>query len=348
MTTALWILAGPVAALVAWGGVAALRRWGERHLLDIPNERSSHVRPTPRGGGLGIVAAVAVGWGAMAFAVPGARVWPLAAAALVVAAVSLVDDLRTIGSGLRFGVHALAAALVLWGYGVPTVLAVPFWTAAVPLAFAAALLLFWCVGLTNVYNFMDGIDGIAGAQAVVAGAAWAIAGVWLGVPLVAVTGAAVAAGSAGFLAHNWPPARIFMGDVGSAFLGFVFAALVVVAAVGAPPEVGGRVPLAALLFVWPFAFDAAFTMARRARRGENLLEAHRSHLYQRQVIAGRGHAATSGLYAALAAIAAAAGLLWLRGAYASGSIALAVLVGVAAVLLIVTVRCERAAPLASP
>ena len=343
MNAALWSLSVLVAAIVAWASVWVLRRWGERHLLDVPNARSSHTRPTPRGGGVGIVAAVVLGWGALAFAIPDVRVWPLATAALLIAAVSLLDDVRTIGSGLRFGVHTAAASLALWGYGVSALLALPGMTLALPALLAGALLLFWCVGLTNVYNFMDGIDGIAGGQAVVAGVAWALAGVWLDAPLVAVTGAAVAAGSIGFLMHNWPPARIFLGDVGSAFLGFVFAGLVVAASAAAPAPVAARVPLAALLFVWPFAFDAAFTMARRARRGENLLEAHRSHLYQRQVIAGRSHAATSTLYTGLATISAVAGLLWLRGAYAAGIVALVVLAAVAAVLVVSTARCERSA-----
>ena len=169
----------------------------------------------------------------------------------------------------------------------------------------------WGVGLTNAYNFMDGIDGIAGAQAVVAGAVWGVAGAWLGVPSVAFVGACVAAATLGFLVHNRPPARIFMGDVGSATLGFAFAALPLVATPSVAPVVAGRLPLFALLTVWPFVYDAVATFGQRLARGENVLAAHRSHRYQRLVIAGWRHGAVSAAYAALALASALAGLRWL-------------------------------------
>ena len=152
---------------------------------------------------------------------------------------------------------------------------------------------------------MDGIDGIAGGQAVVAGLGWAALG-WLSdQPLVGILGILLAASSLGFLGHNWPPARIFMGDVGSAFLGFTFAVLAVAAA-----QRDARLALAGVLLVWPFIFDACFTFLRRLRNGENVFAAHRSHLYQRLVIAGYSHRTVTLLYIGLAAWGAILAQLW--------------------------------------
>ena len=155
--------------------------------------------------------------------------------------------------------------------------------------------------MTNAFNFMDGIDGIAGITAAVAGAAIAAAAGCLGLGPVAAVGLAFAGASIGFLTSNWPPARIFMGDVGSAFCGFLIAAL---------PLLGGethgpRLAIVAAVAMWPFIFDTAFTLCRRAARGENVFKAHRSHLYQRLVIAGWSHRAVSTLYGGLSAMAAA-------------------------------------------
>ena len=169
----------------------------------------------------------------------------------------------------------------------------------VPLAF------FWVVGLTNAYNFMDGIDGLAGSQAVIAGVGWAGLGWLRGEPLVSLLGLLVAGSSLGFLLHNWPPARIFMGDVGSAFLGFTFAALSVLAAQQNP-----RLAVAGILLLWPFIFDTIGTFLRRLRRRENVFAAHRSHLYQRLVIAGYSHRTVTLLYSGLALVGLVLALVW--------------------------------------
>jgi UDP-N-acetylmuramyl pentapeptide phosphotransferase/UDP-N-acetylglucosamine-1-phosphate transferase len=353
MTLSKLLLLSPAAALGGWWVVRLVRLRAVRYLIDIPNARSSHTRPIPRGGGIGIVAVALVAWLALAAYLAGTAdfanpVLPLAGAALLVALVSIVDDVRSVPSAIRFGVHALAAALVIAGYGVPEGIVVPL-AGELPLAapLAVGLTLLWCVGVTNIYNFMDGIDGIAGVQAVVAGAAWAVVGVILGGPVVAVTGTVIAAAALGFLGHNWSPARIFMGDVGSAFLGFTFAALVLVAGTAAGAgDVGGgavtaaRLPVAAILFLWPFLFDGTFTLLRRALRGENIFQAHRSHLYQRRVIAGRSHASTATFYGVLAAISAAAGVYWVVEGAGAGWVALGVAVAEAVLLLRLTGRWE--------
>jgi len=265
--------------------VRLIRVWAERKaILDHPNERSSHVVPTARGGGIAIVVITLAGsalWMTPKFAV-------VAACALVIAIVSFIDDLRHLPATLRLGVQVGAAVPVALLF-VP-----PLWT---PLA------VLWIVGLTNAYNFMDGIDGIAGGQAVVAGGAWALLGMTAQQPLVAGVGLLIAGSSAGFLMHNWQPARIFMGDVGSAFLGFLFASL----AVMAWPDV--KLAAAGVLVVWPFIADAAFTFVRRAMRRERVMEAHRSHIYQRLNQRGLSHAAVASIYIALAAAGAVAALL---------------------------------------
>lgn len=258
--------------------------------LDVPNERSSHAVPTPRGGGLAIVLITLAGsafWMTPRMAV-------FAAAALVIAAVSFIDDLRPLPATVRLAVQILAALAVALLF-VPLV-----W---VPLAVV------WIVGLTNAYNFMDGIDGIAGGQAVVAGLAWAWLGTTAGQPLLAVIGLLIAGSSAGFLLYNWQPARIFMGDVGSAFLGFTFASLGVIGARADP-----KLAVAGVLVVWPFVADTAFTFLRRARRRERLMEAHKSHSYQRLNQRGLSHAAVASIYIALAAAGAAAAIVYMERA----------------------------------
>jgi UDP-N-acetylmuramyl pentapeptide phosphotransferase/UDP-N-acetylglucosamine-1-phosphate transferase len=175
---------------------------------------------------------------------------------------------------------------------------------------AVAITGVWLVGLLNAYNFMDGIDGIASGQAVVAGLMWAWA-CGSSAPFVAVAGVLIAAASIGFLWHNWAPAAIFLGDAGSGFLGFAFAALPLVAY----QETGdARFPLAGVLMVGPFVFDTIYTLCRRLRRRENIVRAHRTHLYQRLVTNGWSHARVATLYLVLGGASSAGAVLWLHGA----------------------------------
>jgi UDP-N-acetylmuramyl pentapeptide phosphotransferase/UDP-N-acetylglucosamine-1-phosphate transferase len=149
---------------------------------------------------------------------------------------------------------------------------------------------------------MDGIDGLAASQAIIAGVAFGVAGAIVGNQLVAAAGPLLAAASAGFLIQNVPPARLFMGDVGSTFLGFSFAGLTLLANLG----VGGeRLPLLfGVVVLAPFLFDGLATLARRTLHRERVFEAHRSHYYQRLTQAGVSHGQVTLLYAALACVAA--------------------------------------------
>lgn len=320
MTDAIW--AGLVLAcgVLSGAGVEVVRRAALRHdVMDVPNARSSHVRPTPRGGGLAIVVAVAVAWIVAAVFEPATRAVGFPLAALLVVCVSALDDVVSLRTGPRFAAQGVAAVVLVASVGAWPVISLPFVGSASVGFVGAVLAVIWIVGLTNAYNFMDGVDGIAGTQAVVAGAGWAVIGVGIGSPLVASVGAFVSAASVGFLAHNWPPARIFMGDVGAAGLGFVFAALPLVGASALAPDLASRLPFVGLLVVWPFVFDAVFTVARRARRGENVLQAHRSHLYQRLAGAGWSHRAVTQLYGALAMLCSVAGAVWMRSPLSIGS-----------------------------
>ena len=209
-------------------------------------------------------------------------------------------------------------------------------------AFLACILVVGVVGLLNIYNFMDGIDGLAGVQGVVAGLAWWCFGRSLGATASAALGILIAAGASGFLTLNWPPAKIFMGDAGSTVLGFSFAVLPLLVWVEKKPAVGFFVLLSvAMLVVWPFLADGIFTIFRRLRKRENIFKAHRSHLYQRLVIAGKSHLLVTVVYGVLAVIGA--GLGW--GVVSGLPYAIFVAVGVVAGLFVAlwqwTVVTER-------
>jgi UDP-N-acetylmuramyl pentapeptide phosphotransferase/UDP-N-acetylglucosamine-1-phosphate transferase len=296
-----WLLPTVIAFVVAALCGLAYLRFAPRRALDIPNPRSSHTRPTLRGGGLVIVAGFFAGLSA--WLASGGSLSPRAigwlVGAVLVAAVSFVDDLRPLPAVPRLIAH-VAGAILLTLAGVQSA------DLTIVLAFLYVIL------LTNIYNFMDGIDGLAASQAIVAGVAMAIAGALTSNPLVTVSGGLLAAASAGFALYNLPPARMFMGDVGSTFLGFSFAGLSLLANIGVG---GGKLPIEfGLVLFAPFVFDSLVTLSRRVVRGERWYAAHRSHYYQRLVDHGLTHGQVTGLYAGLGVIAAGAAL---AGLYAT-------------------------------
>jgi len=338
-----YILYSFIAFIVTFLAVSGLRRWVGNRLLDIPNERSSHARPMPRGGGLAIVVVTLAGiWITFPFIHSVLSVWQLLAftiGALLIAGVSWLDDLRSLPTYVRFAVHLICAILVCLAFGEWNELNLPGVGNFILGLWGWPLTLVWIVGLTNAYNFMDGIDGIAGGQAAVAGLGWAIIGIISQQPFLCTAGILLAFSSLGFLGHNWPPAKIFMGDVGSAFLGYTFAVLPVIAARG-----DARFVLIGILFVWPFVFDAAFTFVRRLVKRENVFAAHRSHLYQRLVISGLSHQTVTLLYVALALIGVVLALAFVLDCRYIGIITLTVLLLCMLGLWRLTVRRERLAP----
>ena len=292
-------------ALLASAGLAGLaRRYALAHaLVDVPNERSSHSVPTPRGGGLAIALVVLVGVGLLATT---GQVGPRVAVALggggaLVAAVGWLDDRRGLSARMRLVVHVAAAIwTVVWLRGMPQL---SVGEGAVSLGFAGALLaILGIVWSTNLYNFMDGIDGVAAAEAATVGVVGALL-LARREPSLALIAVLLAAAAAGFLVWNWPPARLFMGDVGSGFLGFFFGGLAV-----ASENTHALPALLWLLLLGPFFIDATVTLLRRMARGERWYAAHRTHAYQRAAQAGWSHrrvtAAVVGLSAALGLLAA--------------------------------------------
>lgn len=258
----------------------ALSRFGQV-ALDRPNERSLHTRAVPRSGGFAVLlgAATALAFGAL-------DLWlPFALAALL-AAVSFIDDVYGVPTAGRLCAHLVAASLMVWYVLSPMHL------------LELSVIILAATWITNLYNFMDGADGLAGGMTVIGFSAYAVAADHA----TAILCAAVAAASAAFLLHNFHPARIFMGDVGSIPLGFLAAAIGIV---------GWRNdawPLWFPLLVFgPFIGDATVTLVRRLLRGERVWRAHREHYYQRMVRMGLGHRGTALVgYAAMAVCAGAA------------------------------------------
>ena len=263
-----WLV--PVSAFaICWLVLSWLLRRG-RLPMDQPNERSLHVTPTPRIGGLGILAGIGVAAGWLAGAGLLQPVLPVLLAAFALAAVSVLDDVRGLPVALRFLAHFVAAVACLLALGLSG------WS-----LLAGTLAVVW---ITNLYNFMDGSDGLAGGMASIGFGAVALAA-WLGDATgLAAFCAAIAAAALAFLRFNFPPARVFMGDAGSIPLGFMAATLGIL---GAMQDVWPW--LFPLLVFSPFIVDASVTLIRRALRGEKVWRAHRSHYYQRVVLLGATH-----------------------------------------------------------
>lgn len=273
-----------VALVVTGLAVPLLRR---ARVLDVPNQRSSHVDVTPRGGGVGVAAGVAAG--ALLGGVDRDVSVVLVGAALA-ALVGLVDDLRGLGALTRLAAQVLLAAAVA------ALLLRDRNEAAVLLVLGGVLAVVWLVGCPNAYNFMDGINGISGLTAVVAGGWYAWLGHDLSYAALEVAGLAVAGAALGFLPWNAFRAWVFLGDVGSYGLGFGLGGLAVVALLGGATWLEAVAPLAIYLA------DTAWTLADRVRRGETWHEAHREHVYQRLVVGGWSHQATALVVSGLALV----------------------------------------------
>jgi UDP-N-acetylmuramyl pentapeptide phosphotransferase/UDP-N-acetylglucosamine-1-phosphate transferase len=282
------IFAVAVAFLVSLLVTAALSRYrGRFALLDHPNARSLHARARPRSGGIGILAGLTCGivmsglWSG----------WPRAGevALLLVAAISFADDIKHRPAWLRLTVHLLAAVIFAWvsGYALTDLKVLPGLTLAAPgwlLMGFSVLLIAWFI---NLYNFMDGMDGLAGGMAVIGFGTFALLGLYMHENVFGFSALLVALSAAGFLVFNFPPARIFMGDVGSGSLGFLAALFILWGdRAGIPLWLG-------LMVFSPFLVDATWTVARRALHGKKPWEAHREHFYQRLVGAGWSHRRTT-------------------------------------------------------
>lgn len=278
-----------LAFVATWLLTALVRRYALARLLDLPTARSSHAVPTPRGGGIGFVLVISAASPLLSAAgmLPWSTTVALAAAGLV-AIIGFVDDHRPVSASWRLLVHGIAAAWGLyWLGGLPPI---GWGETTIDLGLPGQLLawigLIW---LLNLYNFMDGIDALAGAQAVTVLAGMALIVILIGPAPPALPLLIAAAAVAGFLLWNLPPARIFMGDVGSGFLGLLLG-LFVIAAIEQHPQI-----------VWSWAImlacfvsDATVTLLRRLMRREAVHQPHRSHAYQRAARRWASHGRVSG------------------------------------------------------
>lgn len=262
-----------------------IRTRGHLSILDHPNDRSLHCIPVPRTGGLAIWAGTAAGLGVFLAAfgsITGLE--RTITAAILVVGISFMDDRSHVPVAIRLIIHAIASALI-----VSAVFSVE--TTVLPLVgFSPSRLvifLLWMlfsIWMINLYNFMDGMDGLAGGMATLGFGALGLLGYLAGSDGFATFNWIIAAAAGGFLLWNFPPARIFMGDAGSATLGLLAAASAFWA------SVGGLFPLWISLLVFaPFVADASITLVRRLSNGERIWKAHRTHYYQRLVQAGWNH-----------------------------------------------------------
>jgi UDP-N-acetylmuramyl pentapeptide phosphotransferase/UDP-N-acetylglucosamine-1-phosphate transferase len=283
--------------------------------VDQPNERSLHSRATPRVGGIAIMVAVSTAWLWL-----GVLPWMLGIA-VALAVVSFLDDRSGLPTLARLAAHCIAAVLLVAG----SIVDVPLWIAIV--------IVLGTVWMTNLYNFMDGSDGLAGGMAVFGFGIYAFLAWENGHASIAMGSLTIVFAAFGFLLFNFPPAKVFMGDAGSIPLGFLAAAIGVTGWQEAlwPPWV----PIVAF---GPFVVDATVTLCKRIIRGERFWQAHRSHYYQRLVQAGWGHRRTAfAAYGLMALSATAAG--W--GAHQSAPVQSALLGAILLAYLAVGVMIDR-------
>ena len=282
------------AFFVCWLVLATLMQRTLRLPMDHPNARSLHATPTPRVGGIGIITAVLTA----SLLIQSPVLWPFMLGALVLAVISLLDDYRNLPVHWRLLAHVAVAAvgLILFTHLRDINLVV------------ATLAIVW---MTNLYNFMDGADGLAGGMAVIGFGALAVAAGWAGAPHLALFCVGIAAAALAFLRFNFPPARLFMGDAGAIPLGFLAAALAVY---GVAQNYWPT--LFPVMVFSPFVLDASVTLIKRGARGEKIWRAHREHYYQRLVRMGWSHRKLAlAAYALMLACALGALILLWKPAY---------------------------------
>ena len=329
-------LAGALVTAVATTALVlkVARRW---RLLDRPKGHSSHCSPTPTLGGLGIVAGFWVGLALWSWLSPDMGVDGQRSALIVASLLLLVFVLDDVGEPLsvikKAAIQvAVTAAWLALGPRLEWV-PIPGWGSMELGVWSWPLTALWLVALMNAFNFMDGIDGLAASEAVSAGTFSCLCMVLVGSEWAAM--AAVAAAAAlGFLLLNAPPARIFMGDVGSQFLGFLFAVL------GILGQRTGLPVWAMVGILYYFLFDVTFTLVRRAHRGENLVCAHRQHLYQRLARRGWGHARIDGAMLGVNVLSGSGVYVLLSGHVLGGVVLLAAAALTPVVGAMVTARAE--------
>jgi Fuc2NAc and GlcNAc transferase len=316
---------------------AVIRSAAKQGLMDMPADRKLHSVPTPRGGGLGFVVVTLIGTllGAMAGWLPMPVAASLGVGGFAVALVGWLDDRKGLSAHVRLTIHALAAAWAVFFLGDLAILrfgsssAVAAWASTI----ATVVLVTWAI---SAYNFMDGIDGLAGTEAVFVGSVGGLIAAVSGHRDVAFLSLLIAVATLGFLPWNMPPAKVFMGDVGSGFLGYSFAVVALFSEhQGALPVVGW------LILLGVFAFDSTITLCRRIVRREAVFSTHRSSAYQRVAFRLRRHAPVTAAVTIVNFVLAAFCLIgWIRPATWPVLVA-----GALALLILLYMAVERYSPM---
>lgn len=271
--------------LVSFAAVNLIRRYLRRYLIDIPNHRSSHKHPTPRGGGLGFIIASMLGLiiyqivSDPADIVISSGVW---ISLIPLICIGLFDDWKNLPASVRYIVQLSVSGLIVWQTGA---FPQPWFSHLGPLGviIAMSLTIIGITAMINFYNFMDGLDGLVAGVSLVQFGFCAIA---FNQPVLWIVVGALL----GFLVWNWSPAKIFMGDAGSTFLGAVLAISLL------HNSFNPQIAWTGLAITIPLLADAIYTLLRRVIRGENVFQAHRTHLYQRLNQAGWTHSQVASLY----------------------------------------------------
>jgi UDP-N-acetylmuramyl pentapeptide phosphotransferase/UDP-N-acetylglucosamine-1-phosphate transferase len=301
------LLLGILGGVLSWAGVRMIRNYAISRQLSLTGPEVK--METPRGGGLAILVVVLLIFMPMGLSLvesEPSQVVRFALSGAFIGVIGFLDDLRTLPRVGRLTLQTLAALIFVPAAPIREI-GLPFLNLQLSDVASYIVSTLWIVILTNAYNYMDGLDGLAGGQAVIAGGLWAGVGIVEGNPLIILLGLLIAGASAGFLVYNLPPASVFMGDVGTTFLGFSLAALPMLAmANGSSP----RLIITGGVIMGLFLFDAALTFARYALKGQGRSHIHRSHLYQRLVKLGDSSYRVTGLYLLISVGFGVAGLIY--------------------------------------
>ena len=305
------LIAFIILVAISYFGVDLTRNWlMKRQVIDLPNERSSHSVPTPRGGGLVIVIVTLLVAMITMFLEQNWRqgiIFVLVGCG--VAWIGWQDDVKSLSPKIRFLFQAIAAVITILGLGYFDAITIPLLGELQLGLIGIPITILWIMGLINSYNFMDGIDGISGSVALTASLGWML--------FLAVNGnfgnsvfwiaLTIAATNLGFLGHNWPPARIFIGDVASTFLGYCFAVIPLLTVNQVEDSF-----LLGVIVMWAYILDTAITFLRRLFKGEQVFSAHRTHIYQRLVISGYQVSSITSLYLMFTSLGVVLAYAWIQ------------------------------------